>query len=92
MRYRGYHGGYTDLRFADKQRGAGLVVANIKKYRIEDIVGTFIAGDCEQEMKKIPTESIDLIATSSPYDDKRNYGVDDGTVASDDYISWFAYS
>lgn len=64
-------------------------MANIKKYRIEDIVGSFIAGDCEQEMKKIPTGSIDLIVTSPPYADKRNYGVEDGTIAPDDYIAWF---
>lgn len=64
-------------------------MANIKKYRIEDIVGTFIAGDCEQEMKKIPTGSIDLIVTSPPYADKRNYGFEDGTIAPDDYIAWF---
>ena len=36
-------------------------------------INTFICGDCLQELKKLPENSIDLIVTSPPYDDLRTY-------------------
>jgi|SRR3990172_1887009 len=35
--------------------------------------GILINGDCLEEMKKIPDESIDMVLTSPPYDNLRNY-------------------
>jgi len=35
-----------------------------------------ILGDCLEEMKKMPDKSIDLVVTSPPYDNLRDYGND----------------
>jgi len=35
-----------------------------------------ILGDCLKEMKKLPDKSVDLVVTSPPYDNLRNYGND----------------
>ncbi len=44
-------------------------------------------GDCEEELRYFPDNSIDLIITSPPYADsrKRTYG----GVHPDDYVEWF---
>lgn len=34
---------------------------------------TLYLGDCVEEMLKIPSESVDLVVTSPPYDDLRDY-------------------
>lgn len=56
---------------------------------VESFLGKFICGDCEEVMRKIPDSSIDLIVTSPPYADKRDYGPADGTIPPDEYVKWF---
>lgn len=34
---------------------------------IENIINTIINGDCTEELKKIPSKSIDLIFSDPPY-------------------------
>lgn len=56
---------------------------------IDDVVNTFIVGDCKEVMERIPTESIDLVLTSPPYADKRDYGTKNASIAPDEYVDWF---
>lgn len=56
---------------------------------IDDAVNRFIVGDCKEVMESLPTESIDLVLTSPPYADKRDYGTKDASIAPDDYVDWF---
>jgi site-specific DNA-methyltransferase (adenine-specific) len=44
-------------------------------------------GDCTEELKKIPDNSIDLIVTSPPYADQRKNIY--GGVHPDKYVKWF---
>ena len=37
----------------------------------EDV--TLLLGDCAENLKSIPNESVDLIVTSPPYDNLRDY-------------------
>ena len=37
----------------------------------------------------MPDASIDLVLTSPPYADKRDYGDVDGTISPDEYVDWF---
>jgi len=52
-----------------------------------DFVNRIIQGDCEQVLKGIPDDSIDLIFTSPPYADQRQRTY--GGVRPDDYVGWF---
>ena len=45
-------------------------------YQIEQIQNSILLGDALQELKKIPSETIDTIITSPPYYGLRDYGVD----------------
>lgn len=45
-------------------------------------------GDCVEGMKLIDDNSIQLIVTSPPYADMRNYGKFKG-IKPDDYVEWF---
>ena len=40
----------------------------------EDFINKVICGDCLEVMKDIPDKSVDLVVTSPPYDNLRNYG------------------
>ena len=44
-------------------------------------------GDCEEVLKKIPDNSVDLIFTSPPYADQRKNTY--GGILPDDYVNWF---
>ena len=44
-------------------------------------------GDCEQILKQIPNDSVDLIFTSPPYADKRKKTY--GGIHPDNYVDWF---
>ena len=46
-----------------------------------------LLGDCEQVLKELPDNSIDLIFTSPPYADQRKNTY--GGVKPDDYVEWF---
>ena len=52
-----------------------------------DFVNKIIQGDCEELLKEIPDNSIDLIFTSPPYADQRAKTY--GGVKPDDYVDWF---
>ena len=45
-----------------------------KKERIENLRNTIIMGDCLEAMRRMPSESIDLIVTSPPYNLKNSTG------------------
>lgn len=44
-------------------------------------------GDCEEVMRQIPDNSVDLIFTSPPYADQRKKTY--GGISPDDYVQWF---
>lgn len=50
-------------------------------------IDEFLHGDCEQVLKEIPDDSIDLIVTSPPYADQRKNTY--GGVSPDQYVDWF---
>lgn len=52
-----------------------------------DFVDKIIHGDCEQVLKGLPDNSIDLIFTSPPYADQRRKTY--GGVKPSEYIDWF---
>ncbi len=52
-----------------------------------EFVNKIINGDCEDVLKQIPDNSIDLIFTSPPYADQRKNTY--GGVKPDDYVDWF---
>lgn len=60
-----------------------------KKRTLNTFRGKFICGDCEAILKTMPGSSIDLVLTSPPYADKRDYGDVDGTIPPDEYVDWF---
>ena len=39
----------------------------------DDFINKIICGDCLEVMKEMPDESIDMVLTSPPYDDLRDY-------------------
>ena len=49
----------------------------------------FICGDCEDVLKTFPDSSFDLVFTSPPYADKRDYGNGNGKIPPDKYVEWF---
>ena len=50
----------------------------------------FICGDCQEEMKKISSETIDLVFTSPPYADQiKDYGKRAKRISTDNYVEWF---
>ena len=56
---------------------------------IDDAVNAFIVGDCKEVMERMPAESIDLVLTSPPYADKRDYGTKNASILPDEYVDWF---
>ena len=52
-----------------------------------EFVNKFLLGDCEEVLKNLPDNSVDLIFTSPPYADQRKNTY--GGVAPDDYVAWF---
>ena len=51
-------------------------------------VKTFLyLGDCKEELKNIPDNSVDLIFTSPPYTDQRKNTY--GGVPPSKYVEWF---
>ena len=56
---------------------------------ISEFINKFVCSDCEVIMKTMPNSSIDLVLTSPPYADQRDYGDVDGTIPPDEYVDWF---
>jgi len=52
-----------------------------------EITTDIYLGDCKNELKKISTNSIDLIITSPPYADQRKSTY--GGIHHDEYVEWF---
>lgn len=61
----------------------------MKRSKIEKLEGRFLAGDCETVLRRFPDDSIDLVLTSPPYADKRDYGTEGSSVSADEYVAWF---
>ena len=67
------------LRMADEKKTSAVMLDSIS------------CGDCEELMKQLPDNSVDLIFTSPPYADQRVYGnLKCATIAPDSYVEWFA--
>lgn len=56
---------------------------------IDDFIGKFIPGDNLEILRAMPSESVDLIFTSPPYADLRNYGVKGSSIKPSEYTDWF---
>ncbi len=54
-----------------------------------DYLKKFICGDCAEVLKTIGDSTIDLIVTSPPYADQRDYGSTDTRIEADGYVEWF---
>lgn len=52
-----------------------------------DFKDTIWLGDCEQLLKQMPDNSVDLIFTSPPYADQRSKTY--GGISPDQYVAWF---
>lgn len=52
-----------------------------------DYTNKILLGDCEEVLRQIPDNSVDLIFTSPPYADQRKHTY--GGVSPDDYVDWF---
>ncbi len=52
-------------------------------------IDNFYCGRCENVMKNIKPKSVDLVLTSPPYSDKRDYGIENAQILPDDYVEWF---
>lgn len=53
-------------------------------------MGLFLCGECLEEMKKMPDESIDFIFTSPPYANQiKDYGVTGVRLKPDQFDGWF---
>mgnify|MGYP002770968225 CR=1 FL=1 len=61
----------------------------MRRSRIENLQGKFLSGDCEKVLRRFPDDCIDLVLTSPPYADKRDYGTEGSSVSADDYVTWF---
>ncbi len=52
-----------------------------------DFVNEIIHGDCEEVLKNLPDNCVDLIFTSPPYADQRQNTY--GGIKPEDYVEWF---
>lgn len=52
-----------------------------------EINANIIYGDCAEQLKKLPDDSVDLIVTSPPYADQRKTSY--GGIAVNQYVEWF---
>ncbi|MEO0092332.1 MAG: DNA methyltransferase [candidate division WOR-3 bacterium] len=73
---------------ASKVKEKQLAYLNIDSYQLEQIINKIICGDAAEVMKRIPSNSIDLVITSPPYYKQRVYaGIGIGNEKSvDEYI------
>jgi DNA modification methylase len=58
----------------------------LSKRKIDSFENRFIVGDCEEILKDLPSKSIDLVFTSPPYANQRNYGTEESSISPDDYM------
>lgn len=62
----------------------------MSKQYLKSVESKFIIGDCVEVMKGFPSKTVDLIFTSPPYADQRDYGTTNSSILPDDYVKWFA--
>lgn len=60
-------------------------------YKIEEIINTIICGECVEELKKIPDNSIDIVITSPPYNYQKLYDEYHDCVNWAEYNSFLNY-
>ncbi|MEK4362061.1 site-specific DNA-methyltransferase [Paenibacillus sp. FSL M8-0212] len=61
-----------------------------KQKYLQNAINSFVYGNCEEVLKQIPNESVDLVVTSPPYADQRDYGSLESSISPDQYVKWFA--
>lgn len=61
----------------------------LKKRDIKNFTNSFLVGDCEAIMKEMPARSVDLVVTSPPYADQRDYGNSTASIDPEQYVAWF---
>ncbi len=57
-------------------------------YKIEDIKDRILEGDCLEELKKFPDDSVDLIFADPPYNIKKKFGSNGDNMDKREYIEW----
>lgn len=61
-----------------------------KQEYLQNVINTFVHGNCEEVLEQIPNGSVDLVVTSPPYADQRDYGQMGSSISPDKYVEWFA--
>lgn len=56
---------------------------------LQGMMDSFVCGDCTEVLQKIESGTIDLVVTSPPYADQRDYGAADTKIQADGYVEWF---
>src|SRR3990167_4292356 len=57
-------------------------------YKISEITNKIFVGDCLEELKKLPDESIDLVLTDPPYNENYQYRNSDFKDKRNDYYEF----
>ncbi len=52
-----------------------------------EYINQIICGDCEDILKQLPENCVDLIVTSPPYADQRKNTY--GGISAENYVKWF---
>lgn len=52
-------------------------------------IDNFYCGRCEEVLKNVKPKSVDLVLTSPPYSDKRDYGIENAQIPPQDFVDWF---
>lgn len=71
------------------RQGCDVRITKKQKY-LQNAINSFVYGNCEEVLKQIPNESVDLVVTSPPYADQRDYGSLESSISPDQYVKWFA--
>jgi ParB/RepB/Spo0J family partition protein len=65
-----------------------LITLLERKSDNESFLNTVIRGDCFDTCKELATESVDLVITSPPYANTKNYGTSVKVYHPDEYVDW----
>lgn len=65
----------------------GKIKCNFVRQANTKVKTNLILGDCKEELKGLPDNSVDLIITSPPYADQRKSTY--GGIHPDQYVEWF---
>lgn len=73
----------------DKSRSViNLFPTNAFKVKVDGTKHLLIVGDCVENMRQIPSESVDLIITDPPYNVGLHYGGYNDNLNRDKYFEW----